>query len=121
MAIVGSHRFYDTLINFLGLIGYWASAFVAVILVEHFVFRHNNPSSYDISSWNVPRRLPSGLAAIGAGVASFGLVVPCMDQIWYIGPIAKTSGDIGFEVAFAVTAVLYVPFRALEIRLRGVV
>lgn len=67
----------------------------------------------------MPHDLPWGVAALSAGISSFSLVIPCMQQVWFIGPIAKISGDIGFEVAFAVTAVLYVPFRALEIRLRG--
>ncbi|KAK0192388.1 permease for cytosine/purines, uracil, thiamine, allantoin-domain-containing protein [Armillaria mellea] len=95
------NRFYDTLTNFLGLIGYWASAFIAVILVEHFVFRRND---LDLRFGGV-----------------FGLVVPCMEQIWFVGPIAKTTGDIGFEVAFAVTALLYLPLRAADIRLRKAV
>ncbi|KAF5392918.1 hypothetical protein D9757_001063 [Collybiopsis confluens] len=131
-SIVATAIFYDTLTNFLGLIGYWCSAFIAVVLFEHLIFRkrqktaetassaESSPStsfdSYRIESWNVPRLLPSGIAAIAAGVASFGLVVPCMSQIWFTGPIAEKTGDIGFEMAFVVTAVLYVPFRALEIR-----
>ncbi|KIK61445.1 hypothetical protein GYMLUDRAFT_225128 [Collybiopsis luxurians FD-317 M1] len=148
IAIVGSHKFYDTLTNFLGLIGYWCSAFIAVILFEHLVFRRKKQSqtedtstttttspstssphststsafdSYRVEAWNVPHLLPSGIPAITAGVASFGLVVPCMSQIWFTGPIAERTGDIGFEMAFVVTGLLYVPFRALEIRIgRGV-
>jgi purine-cytosine permease-like protein len=119
LAIVGAHRFYDTLLNFLGLIGYWASAFVAIILVEHLWFRRNDPKQYDEKIWNNPKRLPTGLAALGAGICSVGLIVPSMHQVWFVGPLAKTAGDIGFEVAFGVSAVTYVPFRYLEIRMRG--
>ncbi|KAE9406856.1 hypothetical protein BT96DRAFT_954685 [Gymnopus androsaceus JB14] len=110
IAIVGSHKFYDTLENFLGLIGYWCSAFIAVVLIEHWIFRKRQFSEYHLQNWNVPKRLPSGLAGIAAGVTSFGLVVPCMSQIWFTGPVADKTGDIGFEVALL----------ALEIRLRGV-
>lgn len=42
-----------------------------------------------------------------------------MYQIWYEGPIAKRTGDIGFEMAFAVAGLTYYPFRSLEIRLLG--
>lgn len=120
LAIVGAHKFYDTLINFLGIIGYWASAYVAVILIEHLYFRRNDPSRYDEKSWNVPARLPTGVAAIAAGLSCFAVVIPSMDQVWFVGPIARsTPGDIGFEVAFAVTAILYFPFRWLEIQWRG--
>jgi len=74
-----------------------------------------------MKAWNIPHRLPSGLAALAAGIASFGVVIPSMDQVWFVGPIAHSTGDIGFEVAFAASAVLYVPFRWLEIRWRGFV
>lgn len=119
LAIVGSHRFYATLTNFLGLIGYWAGAYGAIILIEHFVFRRNNCAAYDISQWNQPRQLPTGIAALAAGATSVALIVPCMDQVWFVGPIAKYTGDIGFEVAFVISGIMYVPFRWLEIRMRG--
>lgn len=115
---MGATRFYDALVNFLGLVSYWAGAFAAIIIVEHLLFRRNDPCAYDVQAWNVPHRLPSGIAAVGAGLFSFGLVVPCMNQVWFVGPIAKTTGDIGFEVAFVASAILYIPFRALEVRIR---
>lgn len=121
LSIVGSHRFYDTLTNFLGLIGYWASSFGAIILVEHFLFRQNNFTSYDLQIWNNSGRLPTGIAALGAGIASVTIIVPSIDQVWFVGPIAKVTGDIGFEVAFLVSGVLYVPFRWIESRLRKAV
>jgi len=121
LAIAGSHRFYNTLTNFLGLIGYWFSAFGAIILLEHFLFRRNDCASYDLRYWDVPGRLPTGIAALAASIVSFGIIVPCMDQVWFVGPIAKTTGDIGFEVAFFMSGILYVPFRWLEIRFRKAV
>lgn len=80
-SIVGSHKFYDTLVNFLGLIGYYAGAFGAIVLVEHFVFRGGSFASYDLEQWNKPRKLPWGTAALAAGILSFALVIPCMDQV----------------------------------------
>ena len=62
------------------------------------------------------QRPPSGIAAVAAGVLSFGMMIPCMSQNWFTGPIARTMGDIGFEVAFMVSGMLYLPFRWLEIR-----
>ncbi|TFK28475.1 hypothetical protein FA15DRAFT_700929 [Coprinopsis marcescibilis] len=118
LAIPGAHRFYDTLLNFLGLIGYWSGAFFAIVLAEHLCFRRNNCDNYDISAWDVPHRLPSGLAALGAGFGSLALVVPSMHQVWFIGPIAEFTGDIGFEMAFALGGLLYVPLRWLEIKIQ---
>ncbi|KAB5594379.1 Mitogen-activated protein kinase kinase kinase [Ceratobasidium theobromae] len=84
LAVVGSTR--------LGIVGYWVSTFVAIVLVEH-VFRRE----YDIAHWNSPGQLPPGLAALGAIVCAFGAIVPCMDQVWFVGPVAERTGDIGFE------------------------
>lgn len=83
LAIVGSHRFYDTLTNFLGIIGYWIGTFVAIIILEHFAFRRGsfNQEAYDITEWNQPRSLPWGAAALGAAICSIGLIVPCMNQV----------------------------------------
>ena len=97
-------------------IGTWVSA----VCVEHLYFRKGNFSHYDIRSWDVPSQLPLGAAALGATALSFALVIPSMNQVWYTGPIARKTGDIGFEVAMVVTALLYVPLRHLEKRWRGV-
>ena len=43
-----------------------------------------------------------------------------MSQVWYTGPIARTTGDIGFEMAVVVTTLLYIPLRHVEKRWRGV-
>ncbi|KAJ7073534.1 permease for cytosine/purines, uracil, thiamine, allantoin-domain-containing protein [Mycena belliarum] len=119
LSIVGAHSFYTTLSNFLGLIGYWASTFIAIVLEEHFIFRKGNAALYDLADWNAPRRLPTGLAAIGAAMCGIGIAIPSMAQVWYTGPIAETTGDIGFELAFVVAMVVYPPLRLLEIRIRG--
>ncbi|KAL1956940.1 hypothetical protein VTO42DRAFT_6687 [Malbranchea cinnamomea] len=111
--------FFVSLHNFVGVIAYWSAAVVAVLMIEHLVFRKGRYNSYDHTVWNTGQKLPSGLAALGACALSFALVVPCMAQTWYVGPIAKTAGDIGFEVAFALSAVLYLPLRALEIWWKG--
>ncbi|KAJ0309949.1 hypothetical protein COL516b_002452 [Colletotrichum fioriniae] len=119
MAIRAAESWADSLENFLGLIGYWAGCFDAVIIEELVLFRRMDYSSYEPAAWNVARLLPSGLAALGASLLSFGLIIPGMDQAWYTGPIARVTGDIGFECAFVLTAIFYAPLRRLEIRKRG--
>ncbi|KAI0072095.1 NCS cytosine-purine permease [Panus rudis PR-1116 ss-1] len=121
LSVVGQHKFYDTLTNFLGLIGYWASAFLAVILMEHIIIRRSDFTAYDLRYWNSPSKLPTGLAAVGACLLAVGLIVPSMDQVWFVGPIAEKTGDIGFEMAFAVTALAYIPLRLVELRFRPLV
>jgi purine-cytosine permease-like protein len=135
---VGQHKFYVTLSNFLGIIGYWAGnslepsrswtsgliappgTWVSAVCVEHLYFRKGNFAHYDLQAWNVPSQLPLGAAALSACALSFALVIPSMSQVWYTGPIARTTGDIGFEMAVAVTTLLYIPLRHLEKRWRGV-
>jgi hypothetical protein len=34
LAIVGQHKFYDTLTNFLGIIGYWAGDFLTFAFID---------------------------------------------------------------------------------------
>ncbi|EMD31874.1 hypothetical protein CERSUDRAFT_119154 [Gelatoporia subvermispora B] len=121
VSIVGAHKFYTALTNFLGLIGYWGSAFCAVVILEHFAIRRGNFAAYDLTAWNDWRRLPTGLAALSAGALACALIVPSMNQVWFVGPIAKTTGDIGFELAFVTTALCYVPLRLLELRFKKLV
>ncbi|KAM0810457.1 hypothetical protein AB5N19_10806 [Seiridium cardinale] len=118
-AIKAAQQWEESLENFLALIGYWAGCFDAVLIEELIVFRRMDFSTFDHAIWNVGKKLPSGIPAIAASICSMGLVVPGMAEVWYTGPIAETTGDIGFEMAFFVTALFYFPFRWLEIRLRG--
>lgn len=120
LSITGQHKFYSTLSNFLSIIGYWTGSWAAAVSVEHVYFRKGDFALYDLRSWNVPSELPLGAAALTASVLSFALVIPSMDQVWYTGPIARTTGDIGIETAMAVTALLYFPLRHLEKRWMGV-
>ncbi|KAL2069247.1 hypothetical protein VTL71DRAFT_15585 [Oculimacula yallundae] len=119
VSIKAASSFFAALENFIYLIAYWSAAFTAIVITEHGVFRRGDADSYGHEIWDQRAKLPTGLAALGAAVLSFGLVVPCMSQVWWTGPLAKETGDIGFEVALVLSAVLYVPFRWLEIRWRG--
>jgi NCS1 nucleoside transporter family len=121
VAIEAAKSFFVNLENFLGVIGYWSAAFIGIVLTEHLLFRRGSFTSYtkDELAWDDATKLPLGLAAIGAAILCLGLLVPGMAQTWYTGPIGKKTGDIGFEVAFALSTVLYIPLRILEMRLSG--
>lgn len=119
LAIAGAHRFFDVLSNFLGIISYWPGPYTVILVFEHFIFRHGSTSNYDISIWNRPSKLPYGLAAFLSLAVGFSVAVPAMDQVWYVGPIAKTTGDLGFELSFVVALIIYPPLRWLEIRMSG--
>ncbi|KAK0670462.1 putative purine-cytosine permease [Cercophora samala] len=119
VSIAAADNFFLNMEHFLALIGYWSSAFLGVVLAEHFVYRKGDCGRYDPEAWNDASLLPWGVAALASAALSFGLVVPSMAQVWWTGPIAKTTGDIGFELAFVVSALLYVPLRWVERRYSG--
>ncbi|KAL2204550.1 hypothetical protein CC79DRAFT_1344566 [Sarocladium strictum] len=119
VAIRAARDFFYNLENFIGLIGYWSAAFFGIFVMEHLYFRRGNYASYDHAIWERADLLPVGAAAMASGVLCFGLVVPCMAQVWWTGPIAEKTGDIGFEVAAVLSALLYLPLRTLEKRLVG--
>ncbi|KAI0205282.1 permease for cytosine/purines, uracil, thiamine, allantoin-domain-containing protein [Astrocystis sublimbata] len=120
VAVYAARSFFESLENFIYLIAYWSAAYVAVVAVEHFVFRKADPASYVVKDWNNPGQLPTGISAILAAGLSFGLVVPCASQVWYTGQLAATTGDIGFEVALVLSSILYVPIRWLELKWRPI-
>jgi purine-cytosine permease-like protein len=119
VAIPISKTLFISLENFLGCISYWAGVYVGVITIEHLVFRKAKAANYDPGIWNDGNKLPLGIAAVAAAAIPFGLIVPCMAQNWYTGPIARTTGDIGFLVGLPLSMILYFVFRTFEIRFAG--
>ncbi|KAI0474910.1 NCS1 nucleoside transporter [Xylariaceae sp. FL0804] len=119
VSVKAAADFFANLENFIALIGYWSAAFASVLIVEHVLFRRRDCASYDARRWDDAAQLPLGLAALAASAGSFALVVPSMAQAWFTGPIARRTGDLGFEMALVVTAALYAPLRALERGLSG--
>ncbi|QLI69389.1 Purine-cytosine permease fcyB [Metarhizium brunneum] len=119
VAIYAYRDFYAGLNNFMSMISYWSAAFVGIVMTDHVVIRRCRFDSYDQAIWTKGSKLPLGVAAISSGVLALGLVVPCISEEWYVGPIAEKAGDIGFEVAFSLSAMLYVPLRILEKRFTG--
>ncbi|KAH8601416.1 purine-cytosine permease FCY22 [Bisporella sp. PMI_857] len=112
-----SKEFVSSLESFLGVIAYWAAIYVGIFAAEHIYFRKGNAASYDHAIWNVGSKLPLGAAALASTFLPFALIVPCMMQTWYTGPIAKHTGDIGFEVGFVLAVLFYIPLRTIEIKI----
>ena len=101
-----------------GFIGYWAGPYIGIVLTEHFVFRRNAWAQYQPEeAWNKPRHpnLARGYAALFTFVTSIGLIVLCMSQEWWTGPVARTgTGDIAMIVSFFYAVLVYLVARTVE-------
>ncbi|KAI9826973.1 MAG: hypothetical protein M1819_007067 [Sarea resinae] len=124
VAIPGYSHFAEYLQDFMNFIGYWLAIYQGISLSEHFIFRRGfggyNPEDYD-----KPNKLPYGFAAITAfAFGVFGAVMG-MAQVWFVGPIGKKigdpsiGGDVGFELAFAFSAITYIVLRYFELKRFG--
>ena len=117
LSIVGRNKFYDTLTNFASILAYWCGLFAGVVLADHCVIRRFDFKTYDITIWDDWRLLPPGIAGITSAILPIALLVPCMDQSWYTGPLARHSGDLAFEVGFILSFLLYLVLRPVEKRI----
>jgi len=122
-AIAGRNHLQEVMEDFLNVIAYWLTPFLAIMLLEHLCFRRGY--QYDITAWDDPKKLPYGFAAFTVFCIGTTLAILCMSQTWWVGPIALKVGnapygtDISWELALGVTTILYVPLRWLERRYTG--
>jgi purine-cytosine permease-like protein len=120
-ACVGRDVLFVVFSNFLALMGYWTLIWVSLTLVEEFMFRRNR-GGYDWTAWNVPKRLPIGLAALVAFLVGWVGAILGMWQTYYTGPLAKLVGegiDMGMPVGAAWAVVVFIPLRWLELKYVG--
>ncbi|OZJ05382.1 hypothetical protein BZG36_01974 [Bifiguratus adelaidae] len=127
IAIVGATNFAASLENFMNVLGYWLAIYVTIYVEEFIIFRKCNYANYfTAETWNDPKSHTVGIAAFLALCCGIAGAVLGMDQVWWVGPLAKPigefGGDIGFELATGFTAVAFPPLRWLEakfLRSRG--
>ncbi|KYP81181.1 allantoin permease [Ferroacidibacillus organovorans] len=103
--IGGRSGYYTNYSNFLYVLSYWVSPWVAVILMDYLLYRRSDDN---VDSFYSKQR------ALGAGLWSFILgflaSVPFFNQAMYVGFIAAKYphiGDISYYVSFVVAAILY--------------
>lgn len=119
IAIAASRSFLPALSALVSIAGYLTGPIVCVFLLEWFVFRKANVSSIDPDIWNNTKALPTGIPALVATLVPWALIIPSMSSVWYIGPIARVTGDLSYELGTACSALVYLPLRAAEIKYRG--
>ncbi|KAA6407501.1 MAG: nucleoside transporter [Lasallia pustulata] len=123
IGIAGRNHLLVVLENFLALLGYWNTAFFAILFLEHYLFRGGSLANYDLEAWNTPSKMPIGIAGLTAFVLGIVGCILGMVQTWYVGVIAKNigddGGDIGNQLALVFTVAAYIPLRSLERRYIG--
>lgn len=81
---------------------------------------HGHMDSYRWSDWDVPSRLPIGIAAFVSFLIGIAGAVLGMCQVYYVGPIAKLVGDYGADLGMwlgaGFTGVSYPVLRYIEIK-----
>jgi len=105
-AIAGRDRLAEIFTNFLALMGYWVSIWIAIFLEEHFIFRRGMKLDFDWDDWNQREKLPVGIAALVAFLVGWAGAILCMAQVWYVGPIAAEVGEYGADVSCDVQVLL---------------
>ena len=97
--------------------GYWLGPYIGIVLTEHFLFRRSWAAYQVEEAWNKPHHpnVPSTWPAVFTFVTSIGLIVVCMSQDEWTGPIASAgTGDIAMIVSFAYCIVAYAAARHLD-------
>ncbi|KAL1304044.1 hypothetical protein AAFC00_000481 [Neodothiora populina] len=122
-AIAGRASLAEIFTNFLALMGYWVTIWIAITLEEQYIFKRLAGVGFDWEFWNQKDKLPIGIAALIAFLVGWAGAIISMAQVWYVGPLAASlgeyGGDMGNYVGFAWAALVYPPLRWLELKKFG--
>lgn len=106
----GQNDYYQNYSNFLYVLAYWVSPWLAVVLLDYALFRRHRSDVRDFYENAGSFRAGFWAFAIGALVSSL-----FFNQLYFTGPIAKSMpqiGDISYYVSFIVAGILYIWFSA---------
>lgn len=117
-ALAGRNSLSEIFENWLALMGYWVCIYLVISLEEHFIFRQSR--GFDWADWNDRSKLPLGLAALAAFLIGWVGSIIAMDEIYFVGPIAKMVGesgsDLGIWVGSSWAMLVYPGLRWLELK-----
>jgi NCS1 family nucleobase:cation symporter-1 len=104
----GTGGYYANYSNFLLLLAYWISPWLAIVVTDYLMYRRKQDSV---------NQFYEGSGNVKAGVYAFILAIiasyPFFNQSILMGPIAKAYpqiGDISYYVSFVVAMILYAIF-----------
>ncbi|CCE62267.1 hypothetical protein TPHA_0C01110 [Tetrapisispora phaffii CBS 4417] len=123
ISIPAYYQFSGFLSDFMDSIGYYLSIYIAIAISEHFFWRRGF-KGYNIDDWNKWDKLPIGIAGMSAFVVGVVGTALGMSQTYWTGEIGRLignegGGDIGFELAFSWSFIVYNLVRPLELKYFG--
>jgi nucleobase:cation symporter-1, NCS1 family len=102
LAFLGYRNFTQNYENFLIVLDYWIMPWLAVVLLDFYLFRHREPMAFSQApgwNWN------------GSIAFAIGLVVsiPFMSERFFTGPLASwfSGADFGYFIGFLVAGLVY--------------
>ncbi len=108
LALLGYHNFTQNYQNFLIVLDYWIMPWLAIVLLDFYVYRHREPMGFSQAlpvNWN-------GLSAWLIGLVVSLLFISEQFQVFGLkahGPFASWFGDadFGYFIGFIVAGVVY--------------
>lgn len=137
VSLAGKEHLSEIISTVLPMLGYWVSIYICLLLEENVLFRRRNASEthylefegdeksilYSWEKWDKPHQRTAGYACAVAFCCGVVGAVMGMDQVYYIGPIAKKigsfGGDIGMWLAIAFSGITYPGLRWIELKKMG--
>ena len=109
VALIGYQNFTQNYQNFLIVLDYWIMPWLAIVLLDFYVFKHREPMEFS----NAPDWNSSGLIAWAVGLVVSILFISEQFQVFGLkahGPLATWFGDadFGYFIGFIVAGVIYV-------------
>lgn len=141
LALAGKEHLNNILSNFLPMLGYWITIYITLLLEENLIFRafrsarrlHYNEFNdndeisysqiYNWTNWNIPKHRSMGIAATIAFLCGVAGAVLGMNQVYYVGVLAKKVGadgaDLGMWMCIGFSGLSYPVLRYIELKMFG--
>lgn len=102
LSLSGVGRFESFYEDFLLLLGYWVTPWIAIMLIDFFIFRRNSGKEIN----DITPGIGKGTWAFLIGIL---VSIPFFSSTLYTGPIANqlNGADISFYVGFLVAGIIY--------------
>jgi purine-cytosine permease-like protein len=100
-AVLAKDHLVEVMVSIVSITGYLTSIWFAIFFVEYVLFNRCFGSCDEWLVQGDKRRYPFGLASSATFLLGCTVVVLCMTQTWYVGPLAHLSKHPGLDVSLS--------------------